>query len=198
MRVRWPQMAETRVEQIDRLWDSPDGLVIPDCLYELAEEIDTLAAELAATREALEGLRAAVTEYLSDETAGGDPITPEWYIACNERTGGKNYPGKATLARALAGSVAAPECEHEWIDARNEVVINGRLCLRCNAVEEGPPSFSTRYSERAAAIEAAAGGGDEGGEIRAERRQLQDQGRIGQLAATDVLESGRRQYPPMP
>lgn len=53
---------------------------------------------LAELREALEQLKAAVREYLSG--GGGGPITPEWYIACNERTGGKNYPRKAALARA--------------------------------------------------------------------------------------------------
>ncbi len=47
-------------------------------------------------------LEAAITEYLSDGTAGGDPIGPQWYIDCNERTKGTNYPGKARLARALA------------------------------------------------------------------------------------------------
>ena len=54
----------------------------------------------AAAEAQVQQLKDAITEYLSSETAGGDPIGPQWYIDCNERTKGKHYPGKARLARA--------------------------------------------------------------------------------------------------
>ena len=28
----------------------------------------------------------------------------------------------------------ANKCEHEWIDAKNEVVVSGEVCLKCNAI----------------------------------------------------------------
>ncbi len=61
-----------------------------------AADIATLkAAEAEAAT-----LKEAIVEYLTSETAGGDPIGPQWYIDCNERTKGKHYPSKARLARA--------------------------------------------------------------------------------------------------
>ena len=59
----------------------------------------------AAAEAQVQQLKDAITEYLSSETAGGDPIGPQWYIDCNERTKGKHYPGKARLARAALADV---------------------------------------------------------------------------------------------
>lgn len=67
---------------------------------EVIAERDALRQELAEAEVRVTELNAAIIEYLSSETAGGDPIGPQWYIDCNERTKGKNYPGKARLARA--------------------------------------------------------------------------------------------------
>lgn len=30
-----------------------------------------------------------------------------------------------------------PECDHEWVDARNEVVMSGEMCPKCNAIRAG-------------------------------------------------------------
>ena len=59
----------------------------------------------AAAEAQVQQLKDAITEYLSSETAGGDPIGPQWYIDCNERTKGKHYPGKARLARAALADI---------------------------------------------------------------------------------------------
>jgi len=63
----------------------------------------------AAAEAQVQQLKDAITEYLSSETAGGDPIGPQWYIDCNERTKGKHYPGKARLARAALADVPDKE-----------------------------------------------------------------------------------------
>ena len=63
----------------------------------------------AAAEAQVQQLKAAITEYLSSETAGGDPIGPQWYIDCNERTKGKHYPGKAQLARTALADVKEEE-----------------------------------------------------------------------------------------
>jgi len=36
---------------------------------------------------------------------------------------------------ALAGQ--GGECEHDWIDARNEVTASGEWCRKCNAIRAG-------------------------------------------------------------
>jgi hypothetical protein len=28
-------------------------------------------------------------------------------------------------------------CEHEWVDARNAVVLSGEVCLKCNSIRAG-------------------------------------------------------------
>lgn len=38
--------------------------------------------------------------------------------------------------RSLPGCVAV-ECEHEWVDARNQVIKSGELCIRCFSVRPG-------------------------------------------------------------
>jgi hypothetical protein len=30
----------------------------------------------------------------------------------------------------------AKDCEHKWIDARNEVIKSGEICLKCNSIRE--------------------------------------------------------------
>lgn len=42
---------------------------------------------------------------------------------------------KAALTATASG--AALECQHEWVDARNEFVQSGELCLKCHAVRAG-------------------------------------------------------------
>jgi hypothetical protein len=40
--------------------------------------------------------------------------------------------------RAVAALLAvAEECQHEWVDARNEYVASGEICLKCRAVRAG-------------------------------------------------------------
>ena len=67
---------------------------------EMEAQMEYWKSKAKAAEAERDRLREAITEYLSSETAGGDPIGPQWYIDCNERTKGKNYPGKARLARA--------------------------------------------------------------------------------------------------
>lgn len=33
--------------------------------------------------------------------------------------------------------VSAEQCEHEWVDARNKVVVSGEICLKCNTLRAG-------------------------------------------------------------
>jgi hypothetical protein len=40
------------------------------------------------------------------------------------------------LARALV-AVSADDCEHEWVDMRNEVVESGEWCRKCNTIRAG-------------------------------------------------------------
>jgi len=28
-------------------------------------------------------------------------------------------------------------CDHEWVDARNEIVLSGEVCLKCRAIRGG-------------------------------------------------------------
>lgn len=46
----------------------------------------------------------------------------------------------AGVLREMAKPV--PNCQHEWIDARNEHVISGEICLKCNAVRPGDETVS--------------------------------------------------------
>lgn len=68
--------------------------------------------------------------------SNGDPgIWPQIWLA-------KDY-SKADLVRDLASLVnaAPPEaCKHEWIDATNEVIQSGEVCLKCNAVRAAEAS----------------------------------------------------------
>ena len=32
------------------------------------------------------------------------------------------------------GDEIEPPCEHNWVDARNKVIVIGEICLKCNAV----------------------------------------------------------------
>lgn len=40
---------------------------------------------------------------------------------------------------------ASPECQHDWRDARNKIVVSGEFCLKCYAIRAGnttPPSIT--------------------------------------------------------
>jgi hypothetical protein len=41
------------------------------------------------------------------------------------------------IDRGLLRPVDAVPCTHEWVDARNEIVESGEICLRCNAIRPG-------------------------------------------------------------
>lgn len=41
------------------------------------------------------------------------------------------------MAALLAGGEAEASCQHEWIDARNEVIVSGEICKLCCAMRTG-------------------------------------------------------------
>jgi len=42
------------------------------------------------------------------------------------------------LQKIIDGEVEKPEeCDHHWVDARNEAVVSGEMCIKCPAVREG-------------------------------------------------------------
>lgn len=47
---------------------------------------------------------------------------------------------RAQEAREIAAAIRespTPECAHEWVDARNEYVLSGEWCPKCNAIRGG-------------------------------------------------------------
>lgn len=61
------------------------------------EDAHAALSRLRARLEAAERVAEAADEYLA-------PSGAQWYIDCNERTHGKNYPGKASLARVIVAA----------------------------------------------------------------------------------------------
>lgn len=47
------------------------------------------------------------------------------------------FPYEAA-AEAMQGGTLS-ECEHEWTDARNQIIQSGWICLKCNAVRGDEP-----------------------------------------------------------
>ena len=82
-----------------------------------SDQIDSLEAEI-------ERLRDAMTEAK---------------IQCEREQGG--------YARDILDEALYPECDHEWTDARNKVVMNGEVCLKCCAIRAGTVSSVSEASD---------------------------------------------------
>ena len=85
-----------------------------------------VAAKLEPVRDALDGL---VGTY-KDEP-------PEYDGFVDMLTTGEDIRGGV---EALA--LFDDECDHEWVDATNELVSGGEVCLKCHAVRAAPEEGS--------------------------------------------------------
>ena len=78
-------------------------------------------AELAERqRDSLLGVIRSIQEYASDDDELSDNIDKE--VAC---------------------AMSITTCEHEWVDARNQVVKSGEICLKCGAGRAGNTTTTT-------------------------------------------------------
>ncbi len=64
-----------------------------------------------------------------------DPAAERLFVACAE-LGAWTLEAAARTAEWLVAKTRKqePTCAHEWVDARNEAVVDGELCIRCHAV----------------------------------------------------------------
>jgi len=105
-----------------------DGTSGPTCHKHTYEALVQAEAREKTQREALE----AFSLWLEQECKRGTlnlGFGPDWsakkvQLALDRVLAGTDKPARAALN----------PCEHEWVDARNEVVKSGKTCLKCGAI----------------------------------------------------------------
>lgn len=83
--------------------------------------------------------------------------------------------------RQIAADVLKPKCEHEWVDATNEVIESGQYCPRCHAIRATPSAGSAEHIELTLHI----------GDITPDETSARDLG-----SAPSDRELGSRELPP--
>jgi len=92
-----------------------------------------VAAKLGPVRDAFAGL-VGTAQRIAFEDAGLH--NSDWQADPHDVL-------QLTLPEAIkALALFDDECDHEWVDARNEVVSSGEVCLKCHAVRAAPEEGS--------------------------------------------------------
>lgn len=82
---------------------------------------------------------AAVLRHIKDHPASQHLNTGDWVYQLLWKMPSELHhgPGQGLQPNPIELLGEDTECDHEWVDARNEVVTSGEWCRKCNAVRAG-------------------------------------------------------------